>query len=378
MDHGAIDERFGHRYVRVQHPAGLQFEVVEATDVRRPWTTGAIGQDVATRGFFGTVLSVRDVVDASQFFVDALGFEPVGQDGAYHRLQLPSGGPASVIDLLHEPERPAGSWHFGEGTFHHVAFHAEDDAVLASQKARIEELGYTDASEVKDRFYFHSMQCARRAASSSSARRTCAAVSTSDERPETLGQSLSLPPWYEDQRATILSQLEQVRLPAPSAPARFAALPDRTYAEVPLSAGAAQPARRRRVRTPISPSGGRARVLGAGRRRHRTDHPRGCSRPGVLDSPQVRGQNHVRCKESHLRTTKHGEHALRIHTADWGRARRLGRARRAPPPAQVDFSGEWTVVRSMDNTENPWVGDWVGLPLNPTGSPAPRAGTPRC
>jgi len=35
--------------------------------------------------------------------------------------------------------------------------------------------------------------------------------------------------------------------------------------------------------------------------------------------------------------------------------------------AQTDFSGEWTVVRSMDNTENPWVGDWVGLPLNPDG-----------
>jgi hypothetical protein len=23
--------------------------------------------------------------------------------------------------------------------------------------------------------------------------------------------------------------------------------------------------------------------------------------------------------------------------------------------AQTDFSGEWTVVRSQDNTENPWV-----------------------
>ena len=35
--------------------------------------------------------------------------------------------------------------------------------------------------------------------------------------------------------------------------------------------------------------------------------------------------------------------------------------------AQVDFSGEWAVVRSMDNTENPWIGDFVGLPLNPDG-----------
>lgn len=38
-----------------------------------------------------------------------------------------------------------------------------------------------------------------------------------------------------------------------------------------------------------------------------------------------------------------------------------------PAAAQVDFSGEWAPVRSMDNTENPWVGDWVGLPLKPDG-----------
>src|SRR5512132_3518682 len=39
----------------------------------------------------------------------------------------------------------------------------------------------------------------------------------------------------------------------------------------------------------------------------------------------------------------------------------------ATASAQIDFSGEWTVVRSMDNTENPWVGDFVGLPLNADG-----------
>jgi hypothetical protein len=38
-----------------------------------------------------------------------------------------------------------------------------------------------------------------------------------------------------------------------------------------------------------------------------------------------------------------------------------------PAFAQIDFSGEWAPVRSMDNTEDPWVGDWVGLPLNAAG-----------
>jgi len=33
----------------------------------------------------------------------------------------------------------------------------------------------------------------------------------------------------------------------------------------------------------------------------------------------------------------------------------------------TDFSGEWTVVRSQDNSENPWVGDFFGLPLNKDG-----------
>ena len=35
--------------------------------------------------------------------------------------------------------------------------------------------------------------------------------------------------------------------------------------------------------------------------------------------------------------------------------------------AQMDFSGEWQPVRNQDNTENPRIGDWVGIPLNEAG-----------
>lgn len=35
-----------------------------------------------------------------------------------------------------------------------------------------------------------------------------------------------------------------------------------------------------------------------------------------------------------------------------------------PAFAQVDLSGEWAPVRAEDNTGNPELGDWVGLPLN--------------
>jgi hypothetical protein len=36
----------------------------------------------------------------------------------------------------------------------------------------------------------------------------------------------------------------------------------------------------------------------------------------------------------------------------------------APAFAQVDLSGEWAQVRGEDNTGNPELGDWVGIPMN--------------
>src|SRR5262245_29654965 len=36
----------------------------------------------------------------------------------------------------------------------------------------------------------------------------------------------------------------------------------------------------------------------------------------------------------------------------------------APSFAQTDFSGEWPTVRSQDNTDNPHLGEYVGIPLS--------------
>ncbi|HZL92611.1 MAG TPA: hypothetical protein VFB99_03165, partial [Vicinamibacterales bacterium] len=36
----------------------------------------------------------------------------------------------------------------------------------------------------------------------------------------------------------------------------------------------------------------------------------------------------------------------------------------APASAQIDLSGEWSVVRAEDNVGNTELGDWVGIPMN--------------
>ena len=219
-EHSGILERFGQPYVRVKHPAGMCFEVVEDdTDTRRPWTTRRIGRDVATRGFFGAVLSVRDAAAQEQFLTEALGFTKVGVDGPYHRFRLRGGHSGQIIDLLHEPDRPAGSWGFGAGTAHHIAFEVDSDEALVEQKALYEELGYTDASEIKDRYYFHSMYVRSPGGILVECTATVPGGFYRDETPERLGTQLHLPPWYETQRAEILAMLEPVVIPEECRPA---------------------------------------------------------------------------------------------------------------------------------------------------------------
>ena len=219
IEHSGKQERFGAPYIRVRHPAGLLLEVVEEpADCRRPWTTREITSDVGTRGFFAAVLSVRDVCEQESFLVDAFGLRKLGVDGRYHRFEIPGGGPARIIDLFHEPERQAGSWGFGSGTVHHVAFNLETDEALLQQKALYEEMGFTDASELKDRYYFHSMYVRSPGGILIECTSNVPSGFFQDETFEELGTKLHLPPWYETQREAIVAMLEPITVPEENRP----------------------------------------------------------------------------------------------------------------------------------------------------------------
>ena len=109
IEHSPIEERFGQRFIRFSHPAGLSFEVMEdKDDTREGWTTKEIGAVESVRGFHGTVLSVRDVSEQEKFLIEAIGFRKTGVDGAYHRFEISSGGANKTLTLLHEPDRAPG------------------------------------------------------------------------------------------------------------------------------------------------------------------------------------------------------------------------------------------------------------------------------
>jgi|SRR5579863_393935 len=217
--HTGIQERFGQQFIRFSHPSGLQMDVVEdSLDKRKGWTTEEISADVTIRGFHGPVLSVREVPETERFFVDALGFRKTGVDGPYHRFEIGKGGAAKTVTLLHEPERPAGSWTFGAGTPHHMALEVPTDDDLATQKALYEELGYTDCSEVKDRHYFHSIYCRCPGGILVECAANAAGGFAKDEPFDQLGRQMLLPPWFEHRRQEIMAMLEPIVVPESSQP----------------------------------------------------------------------------------------------------------------------------------------------------------------
>ncbi|MBY0095693.1 ring-cleaving dioxygenase [Mesobacillus maritimus] len=213
IEHGEIEERFGLNRLTFQHPCGLEFEFVEDdADTRKGYVTDEVSINEAVKGFHSVTMSVREVEEQDRFIREVLGYEFTGREGQYYQYELNGGGANKTLYVIHEPDLPQGSWGLGAGTIHHVAFAVDTDKELNEVRELVTGLGYTDMSEIKDRYYFHSSYV--RSPGGILCEFTTSDIGfTIDEPFEELGQTLHLPPWKQNDREEILSQLEPVRNP---------------------------------------------------------------------------------------------------------------------------------------------------------------------
>ena len=213
VKHSGIQKRFGQRVISFPDPAGNMYELVgDDRDKRLGWTTSEISAENAVRGFNYVVMSVRDVQSQHDYFVDGLGWHKSGEEGAFHRYDIQDGGPGKTVILRHDPNVPQGSWTFGEGTVHHIAFKVADDDEQMKLKLFLEGLGYTDISESKNRGYFHSVYL-RSPGGILTEFATTDIGFLVDEKLEELGQHMLLPPWLESRRDELISPLEKIVVP---------------------------------------------------------------------------------------------------------------------------------------------------------------------
>ena len=210
-------EIFGTRRLHFAHPCGIGYAFVGETepDPREPWDGNGVSAEHAIRGGHGVTISVHDVEEMGEYIVQGLGGRQIASEGP--RLEYEVGQPGYYgrrIDILHEPGVPAGTWRFGEGTVHHVAYDIGDAKSQQDVKDWLEGLGYTDCTESKDRGYFFSVYNRSPGGALFEYAYSRPEGFMVDEDFESLGTQFMISPQFENEREKILATLEPLKTPA--------------------------------------------------------------------------------------------------------------------------------------------------------------------
>jgi glyoxalase family protein len=187
------------RSLVLDDPEGLQLELLVDDSGDEPLTAAApdIPPEHRIRGFAG-VRAYSSQPGRSARLLEALGFE-----GGWEAR----GDKRRGFYVYDEPPEAGGLQ--AAGTVHHVAWASQPDEHEAWRKRVVDGGGHP--TPVIDRFYFKSIYF-REPSGVLFEIATIGPGFTADEPFETLGESLSLPPNYEQYRA----QVEQILTPLPN------------------------------------------------------------------------------------------------------------------------------------------------------------------
>jgi len=208
VKHQSVNERFGEEYLEFEDPDGLLLNLIVSNtqDNRMPWTTEAVKEDVATKGFHNIVLTVRNSEHTAKVLTDIFGYELLTQEGNRFRFITDAVETANIVDIVEEPNGERGI--NAGGTNHHVAFRVKDDNILMEFREKIRRSGF-DITEKIDRNYFYSLYFHERGGILFEVASDNPGFAI-DESVSELGTHLMLPSQYEGSRKKIQEVLPQL------------------------------------------------------------------------------------------------------------------------------------------------------------------------
>jgi glyoxalase family protein len=217
-----IAGRLGNAALRFLDPDGLLLELVvipsEAEGPRRASSkvTSAGSFDSAQddsvmghniRGFAAPTLEVRRPDQTEDLLTEILGFEFVAEENNRRRFRGGGSNASSEIDLV---SSEAGFGQIAVGTVHHIAFRAADDEEQLRVREQLVARGL-NVTPVIDRQYFHSIYF-REPNGILFEIATDGPGFLIDEPADALGETLKLPPIYEERRPEIERVLPPIHL----------------------------------------------------------------------------------------------------------------------------------------------------------------------
>ena len=204
-----VPARFGASALRFTDPDGLLLELIESAqldDVDLKYES-EVPKKFAIHGFHAPTLEVQSA-KPSEDVLKELGFELIAEEKSRRRFSVNSKSTSAWVDLT---ERADGQFGINSaGTVHHIAFRCADEKEQLKWREEIVDLGL-HVTPVIDRFYFHSIYF-REPGGILFEIATEGPGFTVDEPAKNLGQSLKLPPQYEQHRGEIERVLPPILL----------------------------------------------------------------------------------------------------------------------------------------------------------------------
>jgi glyoxalase family protein len=201
-----IDDR---RQLDFEDPEGQRLALIDdgGAGEAHPWARSPVPADHQIRGLGPITISVPRLDRSAAFATEVLGMRASRRyeaDGAAVQVfELGEGGPGAELHMRIEPGLPPAQQ--GAGAVHHVAFRVPD-AGYGYWVDRYQRLGIRSSGPV-DRFYFRSLYT-REPGGILYEIATDGPGFATDETLDTLGESLSLPPFLESKRASIERNLK--------------------------------------------------------------------------------------------------------------------------------------------------------------------------
>lgn len=207
-----ISQRFGEAGLRFVDPDGLPLELIATLNPPGTAVSHAeIPVEHAVRTIHSVTLPVGSNSAAQRVLTETMGYRQHATDGNRTRFAAGAGGTSTWVDLVVDPQAPAGL--SGAGTVHHLAFRVADDAAQLAARRELIDGGF-GVSPVMDRNYFHSIYY-REPDGVLFEIATDPPGFAIDEAPDQLGRALKLPAQYEAMRAEIESALPNLENASP-------------------------------------------------------------------------------------------------------------------------------------------------------------------
>ncbi|MCF3642605.1 ring-cleaving dioxygenase [Rhizobium sp. TRM95111] len=209
---GDIREIGGRATLDFEDGEGQRFRLTadDTGEPSHPWEKSPVPAEHQIKGLGPIELSVPDIRNTEIVLTEVMNMRrtspyaaPDGP-GDVQVFSMGDGGPAAELHVAVQPDLPPA--HQGAGAVHHVAFRAPDAEMLRAWTERLHGFRIPSSGEV-ERYYFRSLYF-REPNGILFEIATDGPGFAVDEPLETLGESLSLPPFLEPRRAQIEARLK--------------------------------------------------------------------------------------------------------------------------------------------------------------------------